>query len=75
MMRTVIVFFNDEPPYTVDVGFHLNSIRLEYPNGMVSDLDISAVPVHNPAQHEEYYVAADRELENAEVLEAINRLL
>ncbi|HEP0979639.1 TPA: hypothetical protein QIY15_001151 [Klebsiella aerogenes] len=72
MMRPVVIFFNDEKPYLMDVGLHLNSIRLEYPDGNIADLPVMSVRVRNNARREEYYVASDRELNDAEVTAAIN---
>ena len=74
MMRKVIVFFNGEKPYTVSVGLLLREIRLQYPDGSVTDLPILVVQVPNNARREEYYIASDRDLDDQEVIEAISLL-
>ncbi|HFI1127712.1 TPA: hypothetical protein ACGPHA_005330 [Klebsiella variicola] len=74
MMRKVIVFFNGAEPYTVTVGLHLREIRLQYPDGAVTDLPILVVQVPNYARREEYYIASDRDLDDQEVIDAISLL-
>lgn len=73
-MRKVIVFFNSEEPYALNVDFTLKHIRLQYPNGNVADLPIMVFQAHNNARKEEYYIASDRELEQQEVIDAITSL-
>ncbi|MBE0153409.1 hypothetical protein [Serratia sp. PL7] len=69
-MRKVIVFFNGEPPYLLEVSKGLPTLRLSYPDGQMKDLQISRL-----AGVDTYAFATDRDVEPHEVREAAESLI
>ncbi|BEO08455.1 TPA: hypothetical protein ACHQNL_001392 [Serratia marcescens] len=71
-MRKVIVFFNGDAPYLIQVGVHLPSLRLEYPDGKRTDLPIRKALING--ERGEYAYASDREVEFDEIRDAFEKL-
>lgn len=71
-MRKVIVFFNGDAPYLIQVGVHLPSLRLEYPDGQRTDLPIRKALING--ERGEYAYASDREVEFDEIRDTFEKL-
>ena len=73
-MRKLIVFFNGNAPYLVEVGEHLDSLRLEYPDMTKVDLPIQSCVYPGKNIMEECFFVSDRQLAEAEIIQ-INETL
>ncbi|MGP2837064.1 hypothetical protein ACTVJ2_02615 [Serratia nevei] len=71
-MRKVIVFFNSDAPYLINVGVHLASLRLAYHDDQHADLPIRNALINS--EHGECAYVSDREVEFAEIKEAFEKL-
>jgi len=75
-MKKVLVFFNSLPAVVEDVVDGATLINREYSCGREANLKIMFAGIHLVAgPHIEIYVAADRELNSHEIVEAANTLL
>ncbi|MFW7717157.1 hypothetical protein ACOIFF_22475 [Klebsiella pneumoniae] len=73
-VRKILVFFNGNDPYSVDVGEHLNSYRLQYPDKTLVDLPIQSCIYPGKFDMQECFFVSDRQLVEREVIEANERL-
>lgn len=75
-MKKVIIFFNGKPSKVITVLKGVTSIREEYPNGEVINLQIMSAGFPSlTGDHEVVYVASDRELTSQEILDAAQKYL
>lgn len=74
-MRKLIVFFNGNAPYVVEVGEHLDSLRLKYPDHTEADLPIQSHIYPGRDIMEECFFVSDREVNGRDVHQAIEDLL
>lgn len=74
-MRKLIVFFNGNDPYIIEVGEHLDTLRLEYPDKTKVDLQIMSYRYPGEAVVEECYYVSDRHLNQREIVQAKENLL
>ena len=75
-MKKVIIFFNGKPSKFITVLKGVTSIREEYPNGEVINLQIMSAGFPSlTGDHEVVYVASDRELASQEILDAAQKYL
>ncbi|EBA1947686.1 TPA: hypothetical protein L7W18_004696 [Klebsiella pneumoniae] len=75
-MKKVLVFFNSQPAELVKTLREVNTIRRVYPNGEEAHLKIMLSGIHSVGRKKcEIFIAADRNLENEEIISAANALL
>lgn len=75
-MKKVIIFFNGKPSKVTTVLKGVTSIREEYPNGEVINLQIMSAGFPSlTGDHEVVHVASDRELTSQEILDAAQKYL
>ncbi|SFF35832.1 hypothetical protein SAMN05216563_1277 [Phytobacter palmae] len=71
-MRKLIVFFNGGAPYSVEVGEHLNSLRLAYPDQTEIDLPIRSCVYPGKYIMEEHFYVSDRDVTDTDIINAID---
>ncbi|MEB5888769.1 MULTISPECIES: hypothetical protein [Enterobacter] len=74
-MRKLIVFFNGIDPYVIEVGEHLDTLRLEYPDKTKVDLQIMSYRYPGEDVIEVCFYVTDRHLNQREIVQAKENLL
>lgn len=75
-MKKVLVFFNAQPVEVIKTTKIVTTILRNYPNGEEIHLKIMRVGIHSiTGDHNEIYVASDRELSSEEIISAVKRFL
>lgn len=74
-MRKLIVYFNGIDPYVIEVGEHLDTLRLEYPDKTKVDLQIMSYRYPGEDVIEECFYVTDRHLNQREIVQAKENLL
>lgn len=69
-MRKLIVFFNGNDPYLIEVGEDLDSLHLEYPDTTNINLQIMSFLYPGRDIIEECFFASDRQLNEREIIQA-----
>ena len=74
-MRKLIVFFNGNAPYLVEVGEHLDSLPLVYPDQTHVDLPLQFLMYAGRDIMEECFFVSDRDVIGRDIQRAIDTLL
>lgn len=74
-VRKFIVFFNGNAPYLVEVGEHLDSLRLEYPDQTQVNLPIQSHMYPGRDIMEVCFFVSDRNVTDRDIHHAIDTFL
>jgi len=75
-MKKVLVFFNAQPVEVVDIAKSATTVKRICRDGREVDLRIMQAGIHSiTGDHNEIYLAANREVTSAEIVSAANLLL